>query len=918
MENKKPSYEELEKRYHELENNRIIQIDSDELQSHFFDSSPIPIIVMNSQTLEFIECNQAAANIYGFSSKEDVIGKTPLDVSTLLQYDGSSSEIKAKEYIDTAIREESVVFEWRHQYENGGNWDAEVHLFRFNMDGEILIQFSLIDITNKKRAREALLESEANLTAIIENSLDSVWSIDTNYRINYINDVFRETFKQSFGVQLKKGMSLLDALPEQLRGLWTQRYDRVFNNEQFVFTDKMDLGTNVIYMEIALNPIVLAGKVVGASFYGRDISEQKKAQIKLEESNALRELIMDSIPSFIAWKDRNSVYLGCNKKFAIVSGVETPNNIIGKTDFDLAWKKEEADFFRKYDELVMSTGIPEHHIIEPQLHADGKQAWLDTNKIPLLNNNGNVFGLLGTYEDVTERMETLDALRESEEKFKETSNLLPQLVFEVDLEGKFTYVNKQAYKTFGYTKEELLEGIYIHQCFALEGRGNAVKAIREKVAGTGNMSNEYLGLKKDGTIFPIVIYSNTIIKNKKPVGLRGIVIDITEQKDSEDELVKAKDKAEESDRLKSAFLANMSHEIRTPMNGILGFAELLKSPDTNTEQRSKFIDIIEKSGNRMLNIINNLINISKIEAGLMEIVSSSMNINEQLEYHFTFFNSEAKLKNINLVMDCPLPNEQVEIITDIEKFNSIVTNLIKNAVKFTDKGSISFGYTVKGEFYEFYIRDTGIGISRNALKHVFDRFIQVDASVSSGYEGSGLGLSITKAFVEMLGGSIRVESEIKKGSVFHFTIPVKSPFEENSSTIDEDLDKLDINEQYQKSTILIAEDDEISLMYLMSLIGDSNITILTAKTGREAVEIFKKHKEIKLILMDIKMPEMDGYIAANKIREINDKTPIVAQTAFALPEEREKYSHVFDDYITKPVQVNDLKEILIKFLKKNP
>ncbi|MDB4334803.1 PAS domain S-box protein [bacterium] len=915
MEKKKPSYEELEKRIHVLENNRVIQINSNELQSHVFNSSRIPIIVMNSDTFKFIECNQAAANIYGFSSKEEAIGKTPLDVSATLQYDGTPSGIKAKEYIDTAIKDGSVVFEWKHKYKNGENWDAEVHLLSFNMDGESLLQFSLLDITEEKRAKESLLESEANLTAIIENSLDSVWSIDTNYRVNYINNIFKEAFKQSFGVELKKGMNLIDALPKHLRDLWKQRYDRAFNDEHFVFTDKIDLGTDVMYIEAAMNPIVLGEKVVGASFYGKDISERKKSEIKLQESFAMRELIMDNIPSYIFWKDRNSVYLGCNKNFAIAAGVNTPENIVGKTDHDLAWKKEEADFFIAYDEKVMSSGIPEYHIIEPQLHADGKQAWLDTNKIPLLNDKGNVLGLLGTFEDVTERMKTLEALRESEEKFKETSNLLPQLVFEVDLEGKFTYVNKQAYKTFGYTEEELLESIYIHQCFALENRDSVANAIRKKITGTGKVSNEYLGLKKDGSTFPIVIYSNTIIKNKKTVGLRGIIIDITSQKHSEDELVKAKDKAEESDRLKSAFLANMSHEIRTPMNGILGFAELLKSPDTNTEQRSKFIDIIEKSGYRMLNIINNLINISKIEAGLMEIVSSSMNINEQLEYHFTFFNSEAKLKNINLVMDCPLPNEQVEIKTDTEKFNSIVTNLIKNAIKFTKKGSINFGYTLKGEFYEFYIRDTGIGISDKELNTVFDRFIQADSSISSGYEGSGLGLSISKAFVEMLGGSIRMESEIKKGSVFHFTIPVKSPFEKNSATIEETSEKLDINERYPKSTILIAEDDEISLIYLKSLIQDSNVTILTARTGIEAIEIFKNNKEIKLILMDIKMPEMDGYIAAKKIREINDTTPIVAQTALALTEEREKYDHIFNDYITKPVQVNDLKEVLIKYLE---
>jgi signal transduction histidine kinase len=282
------------------------------------------------------------------------------------------------------------------------------------------------------------------------------------------------------------------------------------------------------------------------------------------------------------------------------------------------------------------------------------------------------------------------------------------------------------------------------------------------------------------------LYTELLIANKEILEKNQLIAEQNEEFTiinetlslSNSALTIAKENAEESDRLKSAFLANMSHEIRTPMNGILGFAELLKEPDLTGTEQHNYILMIEKSGARMLNIINNIIDISKIEAGLMRVDIRKININPQIEYIFTFFQPEVESKGLVLSFNNRLPTFADTIHTDREKLLAILTNLIKNAIKYTDKGSIDFGYTVLASHedpeIEFYVTDTGIGIPLNRQKAVFDRFVQADSSDSRAFQGAGLGLSISKAFVEMLGGKIRVESVSGKGSTFYFTLPFNS------------------------------------------------------------------------------------------------------------------------------------------------
>ncbi|WP_395046593.1 response regulator [Flavobacterium sp.] len=393
------------------------------------------------------------------------------------------------------------------------------------------------------------------------------------------------------------------------------------------------------------------------------------------------------------------------------------------------------------------------------------------------------------------------------------------------------------------------------------------------------------------------------------------------------ELVIAKERAEESDRLKSAFLANMSHEIRTPMNGILGFAELLKGPGLTIEEQQEYIEIIDKSGKRMLNIINDIIDLSKIESGLMKMNIKDSNINEQVEYIYTFFKPEVEAKGMQLFFNNSLPAKESIIKTDREKLFSILSNLIKNAIKYSNEGSIEIGYILKTgsestiqcikKELEFFVKDTGIGIPKDRREAVFERFVQADIEDIHAMQGAGLGLSITKAYLEMLGGKIWLESEEGKGSTFYFTIPYNNKLEEKIVAENLVIDN-EIVVHLKKIKILIAEDDQTSKLFINKAIQPFGKEIINVSNGADAVEACHNNKDIDLVLMDIKMPIMEGNEALREIRQFNKEVVIIAQTAYGLNGDREKYLDAgFNDYITKPINRTELELLLHKYFHKS-
>ncbi|SNR34835.1 ATP-binding protein [Lutibacter flavus] len=381
------------------------------------------------------------------------------------------------------------------------------------------------------------------------------------------------------------------------------------------------------------------------------------------------------------------------------------------------------------------------------------------------------------------------------------------------------------------------------------------------------------------------------------------------------ELEIQKFKAEESDRMKSAFLANMSHEIRTPMNGILGFTELLKTADYSSEKKAKFINIIQQSGNRMLNTINNIMDISKLESGLETVHIKPININKIINELLDFFSPEAALKGLEFKLNETVLNKNQPFYTDEYKLNSILTNLIKNALKFTFKGAIEINYSSHNEYVEFWIKDTGIGIPLDKQATIFNEFVQADFSHSSGFEGTGLGLSISKGYVQLLDGIIKLESTPNKGTTFYIRIPNSS---NKISLIIESEEKTAIK-QFTSLTykIIIAEDDSTTFYFLKEILKDVTKSLYYAKDGNEVVELAKKHPDTDLILMDIKMPHLNGFEATKKIRTFNKDVYIIGHTAFAQDSYKRKVIDVgCNAYISKPINRNKLltliEEIKIK------
>jgi PAS domain S-box-containing protein len=412
------------------------------------------------------------------------------------------------------------------------------------------------------------------------------------------------------------------------------------------------------------------------------------------------------------------------------------------------------------------------------------------------------------------------------------------------------------------------------------------------------------------------VLANGIMSNIEDVCLVTL-IDISKLKQAEKELNIAREKAE-ADMLKSAFLANMSHEIRTPMNGILGFTELLKNIVLNSEEQQEYIQIIEKSGIRMLNILNDIISISKIESQQIDVFISDTNVNEQLEFIYRFFKLEADQKKLDISFKNALPANNAFIKTDREKVYAVLTNLVKNALKFTQTGSVEFGYEVKGEFLEFFVKDTGPGLPDEQKKFIFERFRQGSEAYTRKYEGAGLGLSISKAYVEMLGGKIWMENNVgrngnSQGSSFFFTIPFLPVKEMNRVT--EVPDTSTVKEKL-KLKILVVEDDTFSQLLIIKMLEEYTEEVSIARTGVEAIEACRKNHDIELVLMDINMPDMGGYEATRKIREFNSEVVIIAQTASAFDADMEKsIAAGCNDFILKPTDRAALEKMVCRHFK---
>ncbi len=381
---------------------------------------------------------------------------------------------------------------------------------------------------------------------------------------------------------------------------------------------------------------------------------------------------------------------------------------------------------------------------------------------------------------------------------------------------------------------------------------------------------------------------------------------------SENNLRLAKEKAEEFSELKTAFISNISHEIRTPMNGIIGFSELLNKDGVDQEKVRHYTNYIIKNGKELMAIVNNLLDISKIETDSVELTNSEFEVEELLNDTYRNFKPLADTKLLDLLLEKEIGNHQKEIFGDRTKIQQILNNLLSNALKFTEKGFIKFGCHFDAQYVRFYVEDTGIGIKQSDQSLIFERFRQIEKGLSRQYGGTGLGLSICSSFVELMKGQIWVNSDYGKGSTFNFTVP----YEKIQKSIKSNSDLQVVNtKDWKNYTVLVAEDEESNFNFLKELLLETNINLIHATNGKEAIQFCETNPNIDLILMDIKMPVLHGLDATKAIKKMRPDLPIIAQSAFAMATDIENATEAgCNDYISKPLKSNDLILLLEKYL----
>ncbi len=610
-----------------------------------------------------------------------------------------------------------------------------------------------------------------------------------------------------------------------------------------------------------------------------DITDRRRAENALRESEKRFKAIFNQAPIAIALLDTEGRTLISNLPLSNMVGYSIDE--LSKMKFtDFTYHEDADKDMNQFNELIEGR-ISNYNMEKRFVHKNGNLVWVNLFVTIIHDENGISKEIIGMAVDITERKQTDLALKESEEKSRSIMENSADAIFVANQKGKYIYTNKEVSAMLGYTSEEMKRKTIAD--VTNPNKQAEIFKIFTNVLNEGKGFTEIELLRKDGNYITTDLNAALL-----PDGtVYGSCRDITERKRTEFELIKAKEKAEESDRLKSAFLTNMSHEIRTPMNGILGFAELLKEPNLTINEQQDYIQTMEISGARLLNTINNIVDISKIESGLISIDIKETNLNEKIEFTYKFFKPEVEKKGLQFFFKNSLTTKEANIKTDNEKVYGILTNLVRNAIKFTFDGSIEFGYVKKGEYLEFFVKDTGIGIPHEQQQLIFERFRQGSESHIRGYEGSGLGLSISKSYAEMLGGRIWVESEEGLGSIFYFTIPYIAVSEE-TQTIENVVSAEHNKVQLKNLKILIVEDDEISYSMLSRTIQKISKEVLHAITGVQAIEACRNNPDLDLVLMDIRMPQINGLEATQQIRQFNKDVIIIAQTAYAFTGDSEK------------------------------
>lgn len=574
-----------------------------------------------------------------------------------------------------------------------------------------------------------------------------------------------------------------------------------------------------------------------------------------------------------------------------------------------------TDVYAKYKKAF--EGEPQHFEISI-LNNESKDVWREVFLNPIFLPNGRIEEVSGIAHDITEKKQADMALQISEAKFRQIFESFQDIYFRATIDGEITMISPSVKEATGYLPKEVIGKQIISFFETTKYQG---KLIRELLR-FGSVKNFEAELITSQDVHLRVISNIRLIFDKKgrPIGVDGVVRDITSLKKAEEDLIKAKEIAERSLKVKERFLANMSHEIRTPMNGIIGMIDLLMDTSLNLEQRD-YVFTIKKSSQILLTILNDILDLSKLEAGKMDLKLSPISIQQTIEKLYGLFISQANTKHIQLhyILDENLPEY---VLADETRLLQILSNLTSNAIKFTDSGKVTvWAKTIekKGSIsvIEFSVQDSGIGIANTNLTKLFKSFNQLDNSSSKSYAGTGLGLSISKELTKLMDGDIGVESEVGKGSRFWFTIKVEKT---TDVPINEDGHSLSISDNHfadKEPYVLLVDDNAVNQRVASVILTKSGCKVDIASNGYEAIDKVKMNHNYDIVLMDIQMPQMDGITATKHIKKlgIENLPPIVAMTAYSMKDDEDRLKDAgLDDYLPKPITsdvlINKVKEVV--------
>ena len=755
---------------------------------------------------------------------------------------------------------------------------------------------------------KALEKSENKFRSLYESIPFPVIIYDPDtFEIKEVNEAAANLY--GYSTEEFAGKNLIDIRPaEDVEKLYKKREmyypDRVSYLGEWKHMNKWG---EEFYVEINNYPLKIDGKDVRVSIIN-NITERKRTAEALLRSERKYRSIFNDAPIGISNVEKSGKMVNVNKAFAEMLGYSR-EELYKLSLFDITHPGDRAVNKNQLRDLV-SGKIKSLKLEKRYLHKSGDPVWANVTITAVYNDDGIFLYTISMIEDITERIKHEAVLKESEEKYRELADSLPQIIFETDEKGRLVYVNRRGAEFMGYKREFVETRPEVLSFVHPDDRHEAAMRMSEVLKGSETRGKAIRMIRRDGKEIESMIYSSPVRKGNLIVGLRGIIVDVTDRKKMEEELKEAKERAEEMNNLKSIFLANMSHELRTPMIGILGYSQMI-AEDVKDPEIKNMAGTIVKSANRLTDTLNLILDLSKVEANKLDLRLNEVKITGMIEESVNHYKLAAEEKGLIISFNKVNPNISCRL--DERLFSQIMGNLINNAVKYTNNGRVDVELATEEDQAVIRVKDTGIGISGKDIDVIFEPFRQVSEGFNRRFEGTGLGLTISKKFIELMNGTISVESEINKGSVFTVRFPyfrikggnrVMTTRENATGTIMERIKKRD-------SHLLLVEDDRINVDVINLFLRDY-CNVDHSVSALEAIEKVKE-KKYDAILMDINLKGMSGLDAVKQIRQIEEykDTPVVAVTAYAMAGDKKRFlSQGCSHYLAKPFSKKELIELL--------